>query len=170
MKPEPTGQITASDDGTCELVLTRIFPNATADDVWASITESERTARWYGPWRGVGAVGNTIEVQMTFEESDQWMPMHIDACEPPHTLAISAISEYGSWFMELRVRELESATSLDLIQHKLDPTMAENVGPGWEFYMDMLVAARNDAPSPSFDDYYPSQSAYYAAFANPPAG
>ena len=169
MNREPTGQMTRNDDGTFELILTRVFPNATADDVWASITESERTARWYGPWRGTPGAGNSVEVQMRYEEGEPWIPMHIDACEPPTRLAISAGDGYGSWLMELRVRELASATALDLIHHKLDPGMAESVGPGWEYYMDMLVAARNDAPLPSFDDYYPSQATYFAALATPTA-
>jgi uncharacterized protein YndB with AHSA1/START domain len=169
MSQEPTGRITLNDDATCELILTRIFPNATAEDVWASITESERTARWYGPWRGTPGAGNSVEVQMVYEEGAPWVPMRIDACEPPTRLAISAEDGYGTWLMELRVRESASATALDLIQHRLDPRMAESVGPGWEYYMDMLVAARNDAPIPSFDDYYPGQSAYYAALANPSA-
>jgi len=36
-------------------------------------------------------------------------------------------------------------------------------GPGWEYYLDMLVAARDDLPTPSFDDYYPAMKGYYEA-------
>jgi hypothetical protein len=36
-------------------------------------------------------------------------------------------------------------------------------GPGWEYYLDMLVAARDDLPAPSFDDYYPAMKPYYEA-------
>jgi hypothetical protein len=35
------------------------------------------------------------------------------------------------------------------------------VGPGWEYYLDNLVASRDGAPLPDFDDYYPAQAAYY---------
>ena len=36
-----------------------------------------------------------------------------------------------------------------------------SVGPGWEYYLDMLVASREGDPQPSFDDYYPAQHEYY---------
>ena len=39
--------------------------------------------------------------------------------------------------------------------------MAGEVGPGWEYYLDMLVAAREGKPLPSFGDYYPAQKAHY---------
>ena len=41
--------------------------------------------------------------------------------------------------------------------------MAESVGPGWEYYLDRLVAAESggDPASLDFDDYYPSQSEHY---------
>ena len=161
MTPTPGGQITRLDDGSYQLVITRIFAGATLEDVWASVTESERTARWYGPWRGEPGAGKTIEVKMAYEEGAPWFPMTIDRCDPPHTLAISSSDSYGSWFMELSLRETTTAVILDLIQHKLDPGMAADVGPGWEFYLDMLVASRVGAEQPSFGDYYPQQSEYY---------
>lgn len=163
MTPEPGGTITKLDDGSLDLVITRIFPNATAVDVWASVTEPERTARWYGPWRGEAGVGKTIDVQMAYEDGQPWIPMTVDQCDPPHTLAVSSVGSYGSWFMEIRIRQSGSAAILDLVQHKLDPGMAGEVGPGWEYYLDMLVASREGADLPSFGDYYPSQADYYKA-------
>jgi uncharacterized protein YndB with AHSA1/START domain len=49
MNPTPTGHLIKSVDGR-DLVLTRTF-RAPIDDVWASITESERTARWFARGR-----------------------------------------------------------------------------------------------------------------------
>jgi len=39
---------------------------------------------------------------------------------------------------------------------------SEEVGPGWEYYLDRLVAAMNGNPMPDFDDYWPSLSSAYA--------
>jgi len=39
------------------------------------------------------------------------------------------------------------------------------MGPGWEYYLDMLVAARDGTPAPVFDDYYPAMKPYYEALA-----
>jgi uncharacterized protein YndB with AHSA1/START domain len=161
MTPTPSGRITRLDDGSHQLVVTRIFASATIDDVRASVTESERTARWYGAWRGEPGVGKTIEVQMAYEEGAPWIPMTIDKCDPPHTLAVSSSGSYGSWFIEVSLRESATAVILDLIQHRLDPGMAGEVGPGWEYYLDNLVASRDETAQPSFDDYYPQQAEYY---------
>ncbi|WP_198958148.1 MULTISPECIES: hypothetical protein [Amycolatopsis] len=34
------------------------------------------------------------------------------------------------------------------------------IGPGWEYYLDLLVAARTGAPRPEFTDYYPAVKPY----------
>ena len=47
MTPQPTGRLTAVGGGRYDLLVKRNF-EATGDDVWASITEPERTARWFG--------------------------------------------------------------------------------------------------------------------------
>src|SRR5947207_12460528 len=84
MSPTPTGRLFGDD-----LVLTRTF-RAPIADVWASLTDPERTARWFGAWEGDAAPGRTIKVQMMHEEGKPWMDLTIDACEPPTHLALSA--------------------------------------------------------------------------------
>jgi hypothetical protein len=39
--------------------------------------------------------------------------------------------------------------------------MVGEIGPGWEYYLDNLVASRGDGPLPTFDTYYPAQKAYF---------
>jgi hypothetical protein len=57
----------------------------------------------------------------------------------------------------------EGETVLRLVHH-LDPTDEIGAyGPGWEYYLDMLVAARAHLPTPSLDDYYPAMKRYYEA-------
>jgi uncharacterized protein YndB with AHSA1/START domain len=151
MSLTPTGRLFGTD-----LVLTRTF-RAPVADVWASLTDSDRTARWYGPWKGEAAPGNTIQVQMVHEETQPWMDMTIDACEAPRRLALSA----GEWHLEMELAENDGVTELRFTQ-RLDSTdQVGEIGPGWEFYLDALVAAREDAPMPDFNDYYPSMKAYY---------
>lgn len=163
MTPEPTGRLIPTPTGH-DLILTRSY-RAPADDVWASVTEAERTARWFGPWRGHGAVGSTVEVQMVFEESAPWCPLRIEACEPPHRLAVSMEDEAGSWSMELLLSESGGTTELRLIQHLASPKHLGQTGPGWEYYLDMLTAARTGGPRPDFEDYYPAQKAYFESLA-----
>ena len=163
MTATPTGRVVATAKGR-DLVLTRTF-RAPIEDVWASITESERTARWFGPWQGEPGVGRKIRYSMAFEQQPEegpvWSEMTIDACEAPRHLALSAIDDYGRWFLELELSESNGMTELRFTQHLDDKTDVGSVGPGWEYYLDNLVASREGTPRPDFNDYYPSQSEYF---------
>jgi uncharacterized protein YndB with AHSA1/START domain len=157
MSPTPTGRLFGDD-----LVLTRTF-RAPIADVWASVTESERTARWFGPWEGDAAPGRTIKVQMIQEEGKPWMDMTVDACEPPRRLAISAGDEPERWHLELQLAETAGVTELRFIQHLTGTEGVGEVGPGWEFYLDALVSSRDNGPAPDFGDYYPSMKEHFEA-------
>src|SRR5687768_1736884 len=98
MNPTPTGRVLQTEHGR-DLVLTRKF-SAPIDDVWASITESERTARWFVSWSGDARPGATITCRMVMEEGQPESQMTIDACEPPHHLAVTSTDEYGTWRLE----------------------------------------------------------------------
>jgi uncharacterized protein YndB with AHSA1/START domain len=161
MNAIPTGRLLAIDQGR-DLVVTRSF-RAPIADVWASITESERTARWFASWTGDAAPGRTIRYTLAFEEGAPEADMTIDACDPPHHLAVSASDEHGTWRLEARLRQVDETTELTFVHHLDDDAAAGEVGPGWEYYLDMLVASRDRLPVPDFDDYYPAQKAYYEA-------
>ncbi|WP_158841239.1 SRPBCC family protein [Saccharothrix deserti] len=159
MTPIPTGRLFRTDTGS-DLVLTRTF-RALADDVWASLTEPERTARWFGPWEGEGGPGRTVKVRMVFEEQEPWVEVRIDACDPPRRLALSMVDEAGTWRMELLLSEVDGLTELRLVHHLATEEGIGEVGPGWEYYLDMLTASRTGAPLPDFDDYYPSLKPHF---------
>lgn len=162
MTPTPTGRLLAAEQGR-DLVLTRTY-RAPVDDVWASVTESDRTARWFGPWTGEPGPGRIIKVQMAFEDEQPWMDMTIDTCDPPRLLGISAIDDSGAWRLELELTEIDGGTELRFVHHLLteaEIAQVSHVGPGWEYYLDMLGAARLGAPPPDFADYFPGMAAYY---------
>ncbi|HEY3653186.1 MAG TPA: SRPBCC family protein [Streptosporangiaceae bacterium] len=159
MTNPPAGRLVPASGGNA-LVVSRTF-RAPIEDVWASVTEPDRTARWFGPWKGDAAPGRMIKVQMAFEDQAPWLDKRIDACDPPRRLALS--DESGGMRIELLLSHTDGLTELQLVHH-LDP--ADEIGayvPGWEYYLDMLVAARDDRPGPSFDDYYPAMKPYYEA-------
>ncbi|MFD5231927.1 SRPBCC family protein [Streptomyces qaidamensis] len=163
MTLEPTGRLIPTPAGH-DLVLTRTY-RAPVEDVWASVAEPERTARWFGPWRGQAEPGRTVEVQLVFEESAPWCPVRIEACEPPHRLAVSMEDEAGSWSMELLLAETDGTTELRLVQHLASTDHLGETGLGWEYYLDLLTAARTGGPRPDFEDYYPAQKAYFESLA-----
>ncbi len=157
MTPSPSGRLEGRD-----LVLERTF-RAPIEDVWASITEPERTARWFGPWTGRGAPGETVELTMSFEEGAGTSMVRIKACEPPRRLLVETDDPSGTWLLEAELSEAEGTTTLVLTHHLNDAADPGSVGPGWEYYLDRLVAARDGEPAPEWDDYYPAQKAYYEA-------
>lgn len=159
MTNPPTGRLVPTADGD-ELVVSRTF-RAPIEDVWASVTESERTARWFGPWKGDAAPGRMIKIQMAYEGQETWLDKRIDACEPPRRLALS--DESGSMRIELLLSHADGLTELRLVHHLDRTDEVGDLGPGWEYYLDALVAARDDLPTPSFDDYYPAMKPYFQA-------
>lgn len=157
MTLRPTGRWTPTPTGG-DLVIARTF-RAPIEDVWASVTESERTARWFGPWKGDGRPGGAIQYQMVQEEGAPWSEALIEACEPPRRLALTSPAVQ----VELLLTTADGVTELRLVHHLPGADGVGEFGPGWEFYLDALIASRDDTPLPSFDDYYPSMRDYYTA-------
>lgn len=166
MTATPTGRLERRGDDDA-VVFTRTF-RAPIDDVWAAVTESDRLARWIGTWTGDPADGF-----VTFEmnaEGDDVPPSRYDirACEPPHHFAVDAVDESGVWRLDVVLTEDAGVTTLTLGQVIFDPAMIENTGPGWDYYLDRLVAAETggDVGAIDFDhDYYPAQREHYQAIA-----
>jgi uncharacterized protein YndB with AHSA1/START domain len=155
MIPQPTGRLRGND-----LVLTRRF-RASVEDVWTSITDPASTARWFGRWEGTPGVGNEIKIQMAFEDGAPWLAKKIEACEAPHRLVLTSVGSSFTSKLELAIKTTNDGCELEFIQHAINRAMVGEVGPGWEYYLDALVASRDDATRPKFDSYYPAQKAYF---------
>jgi uncharacterized protein YndB with AHSA1/START domain len=163
MTPQPTGQLRGND-----LILTRRF-RASIEDVWTSITEPTSTARWFGRWEGEPGVGNDIRIQMAFEDSQPWITKTIEACEPPRRLVLTSVDSSVTSRLELRLKAIGDGCELEFVHHAIDRERVGEFGPGWEYYLDNLVAARGDGPRPTFDAYYPAQKAYFLGLTSGPA-
>lgn len=157
--PTPTGRLVQSPDGF-DLVVTRTLPGS-IQDAWASITEPERTVRWIGRWEGTGAPGETIKVQLGFEDGSPWSDVRIAECDAPRRLRVQTLSDPAPWDVSFELSGAGDRTELRFVHHRVVPTEAPEVGPGWEYYLDQLAAAIADAPMPTFDDYYPALQGYY---------
>ena len=158
--PAPMTGRKAERDGDTLLVIERRF-RAPIDDVWAACTDPGRMQRWIGTWSGDPASGS-VSFRMTAEGEDVAAEeMEVLACDPPRRFAVrgtepQTFSEDGSgdkvfWEMELELTEAEGVTSLRFAQ-VLAPgatgiEMVASVGPGWDYYLDRLVAALDGATS-----------------------
>ncbi|ACU36489.1 SRPBCC family protein [Actinosynnema pretiosum subsp. pretiosum] len=162
MPPTATGTL-AGTPGGVDLVLTRTF-RADVEDVWASVTESDRTARWFGPWEGEGRAGGTVRVRLEFEDGQPTCDLRVEACEAPGRLVLTMLGTGATWPIELLVVPVEAGeTELRLVHHLGDDGGIGEIGPGWEYYLDLLVAAREGAEAPSFEDYYPALKPHFDA-------
>ncbi|MCQ1993809.1 SRPBCC domain-containing protein [Arthrobacter sp. zg-Y1171] len=165
MQPEPTGRVIRTGPESYDLILHRSFPEPAAA-VWPSFTDPELTAQWFGRWEGTPGRGGTVDLQLLFEEGLPWSRVRIAECVSPELLRLLVEDEYGGWDLEIRLRDDPAGTALDFIHHLEDPQAASSIGPGWEYYLDRLLAARSGGPAPDFEDYFPSQDAYFAAQAD----
>jgi uncharacterized protein YndB with AHSA1/START domain len=156
-------------DGEPHVVFTRTF-SAPIDDVWAAVTDSDRLARWIGSWTGDPAEGH-VEFRMLFEgDGHAAERFTIDECDRPSRLAITsaAPSPDGTtqiWHFLLDLVEDGGVTTFTFSQSVPEPAMAEGVGPGWDYYLDRMVAAETDGDVAAidFDDYYPALTDHYRA-------
>ena len=156
MSKQGTGRVSGND-----LILTRSF-KAPIADVWESVTKSERTERWFGKWEGEPGQGKTIRIKMTFEKGDAWSTAIINTCDAPHRLELTTQGPYGS-HLELKLHEANGVTELVFVHHLKDLGGVGDFGPGWEYYLDNLVAYREAAALPTWEEYYPHQKEYYLA-------
>jgi hypothetical protein len=138
MTAQPTGRLRGND-----LVLSRKF-RASIEDVWTSITDSTSTARWFGAWEGTPGIGNEIRVQMA-----------------PRRLVLASVGSSMTSRLELALKSTNDGCELEFIHYAIDRKHVGEVGPGWEYYLDSLVASRDNTARPTFDTYYPAQKAYF---------
>ncbi len=157
---QPNGKVERTERGV-DLVIERHF-KGTLEDVWESVTSSESTARWIGPWSGEPGAGNTVTLTMSFEEGAPECSVHIDTCDAPHHLAVRTQDSSGAWFLEVKLEQLGvDEVLMRFIHHVDEPELVGDAGPGWEYYLDRIVAARDGSPMPTFEEYYPQQREYF---------
>lgn len=136
------------------------------DEAWAYLVESEQTERWFGPWEGNGRAGGSVHVRMRFEEELPTIRVAILACEPERRLVLRTEDEAGGWHLEILLDADGDDDTIVRLIHHLDADAVDAVGelgPGWEFYLDLLVAATEDTEEPTFDQYYPALRQAYVA-------
>jgi uncharacterized protein YndB with AHSA1/START domain len=163
MAIERTGIVTEHGE-TCELTLERKV-TADAIAVWPFLTESRELGIWFANYVGDPDSGEVV-LSMTAEEGDATSAVEILDCSAPEHLVVQTTDESGSWSLELELldggHEPGSGTTIRFTQHELPLALLPDVGAGWEWYIDRLVAAIAGEPMPAWDDYYPALRDAYA--------
>lgn len=148
-----TGRVQTTPQGR-HLTIERTY-RANIEDVWASFTEPDRVARWYGIIDGAPSPGNTITITMTAEEGAPTEPARIIECDPPRRFLIETAGMGDPWQLQVELEEANGQTTMTFTQRLSDDLDAADIGPGWEFYADRHQAAFHDEPLPDWaEDNY----------------
>jgi uncharacterized protein YndB with AHSA1/START domain len=159
----PAGQVVDDGDGVrLEYVREWDLPVA---DVWSAVTDSDRLGRWFGTWTGDPSSG-TVQLTMTGEgDGAEPSPVTIDACQPPHRLAVTtgAPGDALRWRLAVTLTEASSGgTGLRFVHRLGADDDVPSTGVGWHYYLDRLDAVvRGGTPTEAWDDYYPALEGLY---------
>lgn len=148
---QPTGRVS---DG--EIIINRHITHPVTN-VWRYLTESALLGEWYGTYSGDPATG---EVLLTTREApDHPGAARILYCTSPERLEVMLASPAGEWQLSVALQEKEGATALEFRQPVGELSYsAEDLGPGWEYYLDALELALEggNVDSLAWDDYHPA--------------
>ncbi len=157
-----TGRIVSTGSGQ-DIVIERTF-RAPIGDVWASIVDPGRMNRWIGTWSGEAGAGRRVRFTMTAEEGATPEDVLIHGCDAPNRLDVESFQGGTSWRLSVELAEADGVTTLVFRQSvDVNDEGASSYGPGWEYYLDRLVATHEGATFASWDDYYPSQKSHWEA-------
>ena len=160
---QATGRVVRDRDGL-ELLVQRRLPISVAD-AWKWMTASAQLKKWIGGWKGTPTVGAVASFTMAFEKGAAAEQVTILECVPQERLLVDVTTGAGPMRIGFSLAEVDGSTIVYFHQRLDDYREAGNMGPGWEYYLDRLVAAQSGGTMPEFTDYHPSQQPYFERLA-----
>jgi len=139
------GSVEPEDGGRTRLEFRRTWPDD-GGDVWAALTDPERTARWIGHYEGERTRGATGAFTMNFEGDGPPEPLTIVECIEPHRLVLEFPG--NGWRLELDLVSQRGGTTLIFVQRLDDPAAVPDVATGWHWYLDKLDAELSGTEAP----------------------
>jgi uncharacterized protein YndB with AHSA1/START domain len=158
MSIRPTGRFAHREDGVY-LLLDRLF-SAPIVDVWYSLTNPTAMQKWIGTYTGNPSTG-AVRFLMSAEPDAEWEYVTVRECDPPHRFLADVGEGDAKWRVFCHLREAGGMTTLTLGQRMKTTADAATMGPGWDYYLDRLIAAREGRELPEWAHYYPAHSEYY---------
>ncbi|WP_165314276.1 SRPBCC family protein [Agromyces protaetiae] len=159
MGAKPTGHYLLKADGLY-LQFDRLF-RAPIEDVWFSLTNPGFLERWIGTYTGLPSTG-AVRFKMTAEDPDApWMNVSILECEAPHRFSLDIGEMPDSMRLSAHLLEAGGMTTLSFAHRLHDAKQAVEYGPGWDYYLDRLDAAREDRPLPDWEAYASAFDRHY---------
>ncbi len=149
---ERLGQVDELPEGV-RLRFRRSWPDP-IEDVWAALTEPERTARWIGTYEGERRAGGAGTFTMTHEDEPVGEPVRIAECDAPRRLVVEWATE-EAWRVELDLFAEDGRTVLLFTQLFPAGTQVTDYVLGWHWYLDKFDAEVTGRPVPAhWDAFY----------------
>jgi len=158
MTAKATGRLVHRDDGLY-LMMDRLF-TAIPDDVWASLTRPSELEKWIGTFTGVPSTG-AVKFRMSSDPDSHWQYVTILECAAPHRFLGDFGEGEDAWRALFHLAEGNGMTTVTVGQRLRNAAEAPTIGPGWDYYLDRLVAYRAGRPAPVWSDYYPALAQAY---------
>jgi uncharacterized protein YndB with AHSA1/START domain len=110
-------------------------------DLWSSVTEPERVARWLSPIEGDLREGGSFAVH--FDDGDARFT--IDTCEAPSTLAVRWHHDGRDSVVRISCRDLGADRArLTLVHELLSQAQAPEYAGGWHWHLDTFDGVIGD--------------------------
>ncbi|WP_394941090.1 SRPBCC domain-containing protein [Psychromicrobium sp. YIM B11713] len=155
MTAKLSGRVEA-EGGADWLVLERRLPGDQRRS-WQALTESTLLDRFIGRWEGDPSSGE-VSFFMTAEGSTEASSYRIIECTAPGKLVVESDFMGSVWHLALTLDESADGSLLRFAQRLGEGIELAEIGPGWEYYLDRLLAVESGGTVDSirWDDYYPS--------------
>ncbi|WP_353988667.1 SRPBCC domain-containing protein [Ruicaihuangia caeni] len=170
MTPPVNGRIERDSQGRA-LVLEREYPLPAAE-LWRHCTQSELLEAWFGSFSARPAIGKTIALVMS-EENSEVEHVTVLGCDPPRHF----LGEFGRagemWRVGFDIATVASDDGTDAgttgrersrltLRHYLrGHDELSGIGPGWEYYLDRLLSVLTHGEPPAWDEYFDTLSEPY---------
>jgi len=162
MTVKPTGHYQLRGDGLY-IVFDRLL-HAPIEDVWYSLTNRNAMKAWIGTYTGspaTGAVRFRMNAEEGYAEDEGWEAISILFCDAPHRFVVDGDGAGQHMRVFSNLTERGGMTALTFGQRIYPGTDVASMGPGWDYYLDRLIAARSGAPMPDWSAYFPAFTEYY---------
>ncbi len=160
---QATGRVVRDAIGL-ELIVQRRLPLA-LDDAWEWVTAPARLKQWMGVLKGRPALGAALQLKMTAEDGAPSVPLQVLECEPLLRYVVEQGDDADAMRLRVSLAETAAGTTVFFGHRLASARLAGDYGPGWEWYLDRLVAAVNGDAMPDFADYSPQQKPYFERIA-----
>ena len=158
MTARPTGRLAMREDGLY-LMINRLFTQP-IERVWASMTRPRELEKWIGTYTGSPESG-AVRFRMSAEPDAKWEYVTILECAEPHRFTGDFGVGDDAWRATFHLVEGDGLTTLTFGQRLRNRAEASTVGPGWDYYLDRLLAVHTGGVLPKWEQYYPAHAQFY---------